>query len=265
MQETQTPHPHPSPTGGAENRKKFPPTHPASAALVLKATSGCEISGPLLVFLRHLDLEEATHATETRSGGVGRWSLAGRRSGPVSEPVHDGGAEQPGPGGSQPSRGDAVADQPCRAVQQRRRLLPARGRGPGQRPYRPVLPRPGHQRPIKSMVLQDPGGGNVSAVSYDSQAPVDKTLRILRHQPDQQPHLRPDSEPGPRRKGRSRVAAERRRPARHAHRHRHGPREEEAGRRQGHRRESSSSISGAPKACVASGCRMSSACVSSTR
>jgi hypothetical protein len=30
---------------------------------------------------------------------------------------------------------------------------------------------------LKSMVLQDLGGGNVSAVSYDSQAPVEKTLR----------------------------------------------------------------------------------------
>src|SRR5262245_28210845 len=30
---------------------------------------------------------------------------------------------------------------------------------------------------IKSMVLQDAGGGHVSAISYDSQAPLDKTLR----------------------------------------------------------------------------------------
>ena len=30
---------------------------------------------------------------------------------------------------------------------------------------------------LKSMVLQDLGGGRVSAVSYDSQAPIDKTLR----------------------------------------------------------------------------------------
>src|SRR6266566_3113333 len=30
---------------------------------------------------------------------------------------------------------------------------------------------------LKSMVLQDLGGGHVSAVSYDSQAPIDKTLR----------------------------------------------------------------------------------------
>src|SRR5262245_55576366 len=30
---------------------------------------------------------------------------------------------------------------------------------------------------IKSMVLSDLGGGHISAVSYDSQAPVDKTLR----------------------------------------------------------------------------------------
>ncbi|MBY0522707.1 MAG: DUF4139 domain-containing protein, partial [Gemmataceae bacterium] len=30
---------------------------------------------------------------------------------------------------------------------------------------------------LKSMVLSDLGGGHVSAVSYDSQAPIDKTLR----------------------------------------------------------------------------------------
>src|SRR5205807_9046311 len=30
---------------------------------------------------------------------------------------------------------------------------------------------------IKSMVLQDAGGGHVSAISYDSQAPLDKTLK----------------------------------------------------------------------------------------
>src|SRR5262245_43998106 len=30
---------------------------------------------------------------------------------------------------------------------------------------------------LKSMVLQDMGGGRISAVSYDSQAPIDKTLR----------------------------------------------------------------------------------------
>src|SRR6516164_3031458 len=30
---------------------------------------------------------------------------------------------------------------------------------------------------IKSMVLSDLGGGHVSAVSYDNQAPIDKTLR----------------------------------------------------------------------------------------
>ncbi len=30
---------------------------------------------------------------------------------------------------------------------------------------------------LKSMVLQDLGGGHISAVSYDSQAPIDKTLR----------------------------------------------------------------------------------------
>src|SRR5262252_2337253 len=29
---------------------------------------------------------------------------------------------------------------------------------------------------IKSMVLQDAGGGHVSAISYDSQAPLEKTL-----------------------------------------------------------------------------------------
>ena len=32
---------------------------------------------------------------------------------------------------------------------------------------------------LKSMVLQDLGGGHVSAVNYDSQAPVEKTLAQL--------------------------------------------------------------------------------------
>ena len=37
---------------------------------------------------------------------------------------------------------------------------------------------------IKSMVLQDLGGGHVAAVSYDSQAPVEHTLRIIFHGDD---------------------------------------------------------------------------------
>src|SRR5207244_11655331 len=32
---------------------------------------------------------------------------------------------------------------------------------------------------LKSMVLQDLGGGTISAVSYDSQAPIEKTLQSL--------------------------------------------------------------------------------------
>ena len=54
---------------------------------------------------------------------------------------------------------------------------------------------------IKSMVLRDLNGGHVSAVSYDSNAPVEKTLQMLRGQPLGQPDLRPGAESGPRREG----------------------------------------------------------------
>ena len=69
---------------------------------------------------------------------------------------------------------------------------------------------------IKSMVLRDLDGGHVSAVSYDSNAPVEKTLQSLRGEPVGQPDVRPGAEPGARREGRGGVAAgqRRRNPAR---------------------------------------------------
>ena len=69
------------------------------------------------------------------------------------------------------------------------------------------------------MVLRDLDGGHISAVSYDTNAPVEKTLQSLRHQPDRQPDLRPDPQPGARREGRGRLAAGQRGPARHDDRH----------------------------------------------
>ena len=54
---------------------------------------------------------------------------------------------------------------------------------------------------IKCMVLRDLDGGHVSAVSYDSNAPVEKTLKSLRHQPDRQsrPSARSSTRPAARR------------------------------------------------------------------
>ena len=79
---------------------------------------------------------------------------------------------------------------------------------------------------LKSMVLQDLGGGHVSAVNYESQAPVEKTLRSfainLTHNPSfgqilnqargEKVEADPAANPG--------------RPARHPHRRHHGHREE---------------------------------------
>ena len=61
-------------------------------------------------------------------------------------------------------------------------------------------------------------------------------LKSLRHQPDRQSHLRRHPQPGPRRKGRGRPAADQRHPARHHVRHRRRHREAEGRRRQGHGR-----------------------------
>ena len=69
------------------------------------------------------------------------------------------------------------------------------------------------------MVLRDLDGGHVAAVSYDCNAPVERTLKSLRHQPQRQPVVRGHPQPGPRREGRSRPAAGQRRPAGQHDRH----------------------------------------------
>ena len=72
----------------------------------------------------------------------------------------------------------AAADRPGGAVQQRRRLLPARGPViDGDARVDLSFPVSDINDLIKSMVLRDLDGGHVSAVSYDSNAPVEKTLQ----------------------------------------------------------------------------------------
>ena len=75
------------------------------------------------------------------------------------------------------------------------------------------------------MVLRDLDGGHISAVSYDCNAPVEKTLQSFAVNLSSQPDLRPGPQPGARREGRGRLAAGQRRAARHDDRHRHGRRE----------------------------------------
>ena len=59
-------------------------------------------------------------------------------------------------------------------------------RGRGRRPRRPDLPRAGHQRPDQAHGPPGPSpNGRVAAVTYDSHDPIDRTLRQLRHQPEQ--------------------------------------------------------------------------------
>ena len=68
---------------------------------------------------------------------------------------------------------------------------------------------------IKSMVLRDLDGGHVSAVSLRQQRARRENVAELRGEPVGQPDLRPDPQPGARRKGRGGLAAGQRRPARH--------------------------------------------------
>ena len=78
---------------------------------------------------------------------------------------------------------------------------------------------------IKSMVLRDLDGGHISAVSYDSNAPVEKTLQSFAVNLSANPTFGQVLESGARREGRSGVAAVQRGPARHDDRRRHGRRE----------------------------------------
>ena len=119
----------------------------------------------------------------------------------------------------------ATADRPGGAVLQRRRLLPARRPGRRRRPRRSVLPGAGHQRPDQEHGAARPRRRPHLRRLLRHQRPRREDAAELRHQPDGQPHLRPGSQPGARREGRSRVAADQRDPARHDDRHRHRRRE----------------------------------------
>ena len=59
---------------------------------------------------------------------------------------------------------------------------------------------------LKSMVLQDLDGGDISAVSYDSDAPVERTLKSFAVNLTGNP-ASGTAGPGPRREGRGRAAA----------------------------------------------------------
>ena len=54
---------------------------------------------------------------------------------------------------------------------------------------------------LKSMVVQDLDGGQVSTVTYGSKDPITKTLEELLRRSDGQPHLGPTPPTGPRRAG----------------------------------------------------------------
>ena len=86
---------------------------------------------------------------------------------------------------------------------------------------------------LKSMVVRDLDGGVISTVSYDSNAPVEKTLKIFAINLNGNPTFGAHPQPGARREGRGRLAADQRDAARHADRHRRRHREAEAARRQG--------------------------------
>ena len=83
------------------------------------------------------------------------------------------------------------------------------------------------------MVLRDLDGGHISAVSYDSNAPVEKTLESFAVNLSANPTFGTSAESDARREGRGRVAAGQRGPARHDDRRRHGRREAKSGGRQG--------------------------------
>ncbi len=98
------------------------------------------------------------------------------------------------------------------------------------------------------MVLQDfSEKGRVSAVTYDSHEPIDRTLKSFAINLNSNPTFAQHPRPGARREGRSRHAAERGRPARHADRHDHRHRTAEAGRPRTARSTSKCSTCGAPE------------------
>ena len=145
----------------------------------------------------------------------------------------------------------AIADRSGGAVQQRRRLLPARRQVEGDARVDLSFPMHGHQRSLKSMVLRDLDGGHISTVSYDTNAPVERPSD-LRHQP-----VRPIPAFGQilnqARGEKVEVVLQQTNadPARHPDRHRHRHREAKGQRSARTRSKSRCSISGVPTACVA--------------
>src|SRR5215218_5740656 len=85
---------------------------------------------------------------------------------------------------------------------------------------------------IKSMVLEDFGGGRVAAVSYDSREPISRTLASFSINLERRDDLRLDPAAGPRRAGRGHHHPDRGEPAREADRgHRRGRAAGDAGGR----------------------------------
>ena len=77
---------------------------------------------------------------------------------------------------------------------------------------------------LKSLVLQDLGGGRISSVNYDSQDPIDKIRCTLRTRSKQHSRIRPNPQPGARRENRNPPPREKGFPSQQNHRHdrRHG-------------------------------------------
>ena len=84
---------------------------------------------------------------------------------------------------------------------------------------------------LKSMVLRDLDGGHISTVSYDSNAPVERTLKSFAINLTGNPSFGASAESGPRREGRGGHRAKQRR--RHHVRHRRRRRKEDRRRGQG--------------------------------
>ena len=89
---------------------------------------------------------------------------------------------------------------------------------------------------LKSMVAARPRRRPRLRRLLRQQRPRRTAPEVLRHQPDRQPVVRRHPQPGPRREGRSRLAADQRRPAGHDDRHHRRHRDAEDRRRQGHGR-----------------------------
>ena len=99
-----------------------------------------------------------------------------------------------------------VADHPRRPVQQRRRLLPARRRVEGNTRVDLTFPVAGRQRPAQEHGPARPRRRPHQRRQLRQSRSHRQDAEQLRHQPDRQPVVRPDSQPGPRREGRGHAA-----------------------------------------------------------